>query len=105
MDFYQANTISTTPAYPHYDEEVEDRAAYLESKLKILNRTTERQFETLVKLLDRVLNKPSNVPQSGWQQFTGNTSYSQHFTVAKILVLQGPCTRHCMIWTLRRTNW
>ena len=84
MDFYQANVISTTPGYPHYNEEAEDRVAYLESKLKVLN-STERQFEILTSLLDRILNKPSKVPQSGWQQFTGNTLYSKHFIEASCL--------------------
>ena len=79
MDFYQASAITTpSPDYanPHYEEGMAppfvEGDRYLETKLKILNRTMDQQFQTMVALLNKVLNKPENMPQSGWQQFTGN---------------------------------
>ena len=79
MDFYQASAITTpSPDYgnSHYDEGMapsfDERDMHLETKLKILNRTMDQQFQTMVALFNKVLNKPENMPQSGWQQFTGN---------------------------------
>ena len=85
MDFYQASAITTPP--PDYDTfhhaegmapPFDERDMYLETKLKILNRTMDQQFQTMISLFNKVLNKPENMPQSGWQQFTGNITCNQN---------------------------
>ena len=77
MDFYQASTMDTTPEYTqsHFEDAVNgynERASFLESKLKMLNYTMEHQFQTVVSLFNKVLNRQDDRPKSGWQQFTGN---------------------------------